>query len=526
MFGTMVSRFGGVCGLVLVLGGVCVAEVRLPAVFADNMVLQRNQPIRIWGWAQPGENVTVALAGHSTTATTEQDGRWRAALGKLSARAKPLDMRVRDSSGGETVIHNILIGDVWHCTGPSNIFWPVKKCDNAKQEIAAATFPEIRFFMVKRQTADEPQADCQGKWAVCSPKTVGEVSGIGYFFARRIHKDVDVPVGMLQTFWGGSRIEAWTSRQALESTPALKPILDWWENSIKAFDPDQAQADYKRKRKRWKHLATQAKADGKKPPAKPRKPEDPRSSRHRPASLYNGMIAPLIPFGIRGVISYQGLGNLVWADYNRVLLSTLIRDWRSRWKQGPFPFGMVQPAPYPCDRRAKQHDDASAVQREAQLLMLDELENTGVAPAMDIGDLEELHFTNKQDPGRRIAQWALATVYGRPVPYAGPVYQSMTVENDKIRIRFNHTGKGLSTRDGASPTHFTIAGVDKTFHRAEAVIDGHTVIVHAKQVAHPTVVRFAWSDTAIPNLVNSHGLPASLFRTDVPSRDDQPLKKK
>ena len=238
------------------------------------------------------------------------------------------------------------------------------------------------------------------------------------------------------------------------------------------------------------------------------------------------MIAPLIPFGMRGVISYQGLGNLYWADFSRVLLATMIRDWRSRWQLGPFPFGMVQPAPYPCDRRPKQHQDAYAVQREAQLLVLDELPNTGVAPTMDIGDLEELHFTNKQDVGRRLAQWALTTVYDRPVRYAGPLYRSMTIEEAKIRIHFKYTGDGLSTRDGRPPTHFTIAGADKKFYPAQANIDDHTVVVHADQVPRPVAVRFAWTDTAIPNLLNSHGLPASIFRTDAPSRLDPRLNKK
>ena len=227
------------------------------------------------------------------------------------------------------------------------------------------------------------------------------------------------------------------------------------------------------------------------------------------------MIAPLIPFGIRGVISYQGLGNLYWAQHSRVLLSTMIRDWRSRWNQGAFAFGMVQPAPYPCDRWPKQRKDAYALQREAQMLVLDQIPNTGVAPTMDIGDLNELHFTNKQAVSRRLAQWALGTEYRKNVPYAGPIYESMTIENNKVRIRFTHTAKGLATSDGLAPTHFTIAGDDGTFHPATAVIEGNTVLVHAKQVASPVAVRFAWTDTAIPNLVNSDELPASIFRTDV-----------
>jgi sialate O-acetylesterase len=321
---------------------------------------------------------------------------------------------------------------------------------------------------------------------------------------------------MLQSFWGGSRIEAWTSREALAVEPALRGILDWWTAAFAKFNPGKSKADYREELSRWRAATASAKAKGSKPPKKPTAPADPRTSRHRPACLYNGMIAPLIPYGIRGVISYQGLGNLFWAQYSHVLMPTMIRDWRIQWGQGDFPFGMVQPAPYPCDRWPKSSPDAYAQLRESQLLLLDRVPNTGVAPTMDIGDLKNLHFTNKQDVGRRMAAWALATVYGRTVAYSGPVYKSMAVEGDKIRIRFYHADSGLSTKDGKPPTHFTIAGRDMAFHPATATIDGNTVVVMSEKVAEPIAVRFAWSDTAVPNLFNREGLPASLFRTDHP----------
>jgi len=485
------------------------------------MVLQKDHANPLWGWAEPGERVVVTVAGHTATGKAGQGGRWQVSLPPFAARSEPIEIHLRTSSGSERIIRDVLVGEVWFCTGPSNIFWPVKRCDNAQQEIAAAKYPEIRFFTVKLNVADKPQDDCVGNWFACSPRTVGDVSGIGYFFARRIHKKQDVPVGVLQSFLGGTRVEAWTSKDALDSQPALRPILQWWKDATASYDADQATADYGRELKHWKQLAADAESQGRKPPRRPARPEDPRTSRHRPACLYNGMIAPLIPFGIRGVISYQGLGNLYWAEHSRVLLSTMIRDWRSRWGQGPFPFGMVQPAPYPCDRWPKQHEDAYSLQRESQLLVLDELPNTGLAPTMDIGDLEELHFANKQDVGKRLADWALATVYGQDVPYAGPIYESMAIESNKIRIRFKHTAGGLATTDGQAPTHFTIAGEDSVFQPAMAVIDGNTVLVHSKDVDKPVAVRFAWSDTAIPNLVNSDGLPASIFRTDVPPHDSE-----
>jgi len=492
------------------------AEVRLPSVVGDNMVLQRDQPLPIWGWAEPGETVTVTLAGQSAKAAAGTDGRWQSTLPKLNASNDPLTMRVKGSSGSLITVSGVLVGEVWFCTGPSNIFWPVSRCDNARQEIATADYPDIRFFTVGRKAADEPQGDCVGDWVQCSPSTVGSVSGIGYFFGRRLRKELGVPIGVLQSFWGGSRIESWTSIEAFETEPELKPIRDWWAASFTQFDSGEAQAEYNRQLKTWQETAAKAKANRKKPPAKPRPLDNPRLSRHRPACLYNGMVAPLIPYGIRGVISYQGLGNLVWAPYARVLLATMIRDWRSRWDQGPIPFGMVQPAPYPCDKWSKSGPDAYALLREAQLRVLDAVPNAGVAPTMDIGDLEELHFTNKQAVGRRMVLWALATVYGRDIPFSGPVYKSMTVEGNKIRVHFKNTGGGLATSDDRPPSHFTIAGPDVVFHPATARIDAGTVLVQSDRVPKPIAVRFAFNDTAIPNLINKEGFPASLFRTDVP----------
>ena len=497
------------------------ADVKLPAVIGDNMVLQHGQPTPIWGWADPGERITVTVAGRVLRSEAAADGSWRLLLPKLEPAQGPLEIRIQGSSGSAKTIKNVMVGEVWFCTGPSNIFWAVKRCDNAQQEIAAADYPKIRFFTVERKTADEPQADCVGHWFECSPATVGDVSGVGYFFSRRLHKDLDVPIGLLQSFWGGSRVEAWTSIEALEAEPQLRPILDWWTASYARFDSGEAQAEYDDELRRWRQAAAKAKAEGKKPPSKPQPPENPRLSRHRPACLYNGMVAPLIPYGTRGVISYQGLGNLFFAQYSRELMATMIRDWRSRWGQrpfpfGPFPFGMVQPAPFPCDRWPKSSPDAYSVQREAQLLVLDTVANTGVAPTTDIGDLEVLHFTNKQEVGRRLALWALATVYGRNTPYAGPIYKRMSIEGNRIRIHFSHTGSGLTTSDGRLPTHFTIAGPDNIFHPAVAAIDGHTVVVHSDRVPNPANVRFAFSDTAIPNLINKEGFPASLFRTEGP----------
>jgi len=515
------TRMGTVAGCLLLAFHVAAvsAGVKLPRVLSDNMVLQRGRTIPIWGWAEPGEKVNVTAGGVSATAETDADGRWKVALPKIDVKGA-FDVLVTGSSGSRAIIKNVLVGEVWLCTGPSNIFWPVRRCDNAKQEMAAAKFPRLRFFTVGKKTADKPLDDCTGRWVECSPGTVGDVSGVGYFFARRLHKEMDVPIGVLQSFWGGSRIESWTSRRALEAEPKLKPILDWWTQAKADFDPARAKETYQRELQTWQRAAARAKADGSKPPPKPRPSEPPTVSRHRPACLYNGMISPLVPYGMRGVIAYQGLGNLVWARYAHVLLPTMIRDLRRAWGQADLPFGMVQPAPYPCDRWPKGAPDAYSLLREAQLRTLRVIRHTGVAPTMDIGDLDELHFTNKQEVGRRMALWAMASVYDRPVACSGPIFRSMSIEDDAIRIRFDNAEHGLKTNDGRPPTCFVVAGADRKFHPARARIDGRTVMVRSDRVPRPVAVRFAWRDEDVPNLFNNEGLPASLFRTDDWSSDN------
>lgn len=495
-----------------ILAKVSWAEVKLPAVISDHMVLQRNQPVPIWGWAAPGEHVTVRFADTTSRATADQSGSWRVTVPNLEASSDPRSMYIEGASGSRIELKDILVGEVWFCTGPSNIYWPVKRCDHADEEIERANFPQIRFFTVEKRTTDEPQRDCLGHWFSCSSSTVGDVSGIGYFFSRRIHQDLDVPIGLLQSFWGGSRIEAWTSRDALDAEPAVKPILDWWQDQSRRFRRGEMQSRYEEQMAAWRMAVAAAKLNDAQPPTRPVAPEDPRASRHRPACLYNGMVAPLIPYSIRGVICYQGLGNLFWADYSAVLLETMVRDWRSRWAQGDFPVGMVQPAPYDCSTRSRSGPDAYSVQREAQLIVHKKVPHTGIAPTMDVDAVDVLHFTNKQVVGRRLACWALATVYGFRLPYAGPIYESMTIEGRSARIRFLHAGSALTTSDGRPPSHFEMAGTDGVYYPAEARIDGGTVVVQSERVAKPTAVRFAFHDTAVVNLTNQDGLPASLFR--------------
>lgn len=490
------------------------AELRLPSAIDSHMVVQRDQPIAVWGWAAPGDEVTVGFAGTNTDATADGDGKWQVTLPSVTANSRPQTMIISDSAGGRVELTDILVGDVWLCTGPSNIFWPVKKCDDADSEISSATFPRIRFFTVKKKLADEPQQDCVGDWVACRPETVSDVSGIGYFFSRRIHRETDVPIGLLQSFWGGSRVEAWTSQDALDQQPMIRPLLADWQQQTDQFDPEEAAQVNERRLAAWQKSVAAARQQGTRIPRRPVLLRDPRTSQHRPACLFNGMIAPLIPYSMRGMICYQGLGNLYRAESSTVLLETMIQDWRNRWGQGDFPIGLVQPAPFDCAGWPASGAHAYSIQREAQLIVQQRLAGIGLAPTLDIDQIDVLHFTNKQLVAHRLAQWALAEVYGQKVAHGGPTYESMQIDGRSIRVRFSDSGSGLSTRDGRMPQHFEVAGAERVYRPAAARIEGDSVVVQSDQVLEPQAVRFAWRDAAVVNLVNDAGLPASLFCSD------------
>ncbi|HBO45865.1 MAG TPA: sialate O-acetylesterase, partial [Planctomycetaceae bacterium] len=449
-----------------------------------------GRPATIWGWAEPGEQVSVELSAESRTPSTEQvemrsavfqaddQGCWKVELDALAPN-QTATMTVTDASGEKTVIKNILVGEVWLCSGQSNMEWPLARANDAKKEIAEAKHPRIRFFQVKNRTADKPQTDCEGQWVECSPETAGSHTAIGYLFGRELLNTLDTPVGLIQSDWGGTPAETWTSREALEAQPSLEPLLE-----------------------RWDALA--------------KKDKKMAGSAHRPANLYNAMIAPITSYAIRGAIWYQGEGNVGRAYQYRTLFPTMIADWRARFGLPEMPFGFVQIAPFKYTRQPNQGNPQFCAELwEAQRLTLLATPGTGMVVTTDIGNVADIHPTNKQDVGHRLALWALATVYGKDnVVYSGPMYKSMAVEGDKIRLSFDHVGGGLAAREDKPLSHFVIAGEDKVFHPATAQIDGHTIVVSSDAVPKPLAVRFAPEETAEPNLMNREGLPASPFRTD------------
>lgn len=641
---------GTVLNLCLIGSTNLYAQIRLPSVIGNNMVLQRGIEAPVWGWALPGQAISVEASWEGPIATTQanENGRWMVRLPEAEAGG-PHTIQI---TGEETInLTNVMIGEVWICSGQSNMEWPMTRVDGFAQEIAEADYPKIRLFNMVHAVATSPQTDCKGSWSVCSPQTVQRFSAVGYFFGRELHQELDVPIGLIGTNWGGTRVEAWTTENTLREFPELHDELDqlavmrndpasvermqqeaeikWWTNlmardagsgdqnwanvdthdsawptmslpgqweqtELGAFDGivwfrksfelpadlrgrdlvlelgpiDDMDTTYVNGRRvggfeipgYWQeHRKFMIRASALKPGTNtiavrvidtggaggfvgsaeqmklgkrdglgstvelagewkyqtgPPMSELGRWPNNRPlhansaSALYNGMIAPLVPYGIRGAIWYQGESNVSNAYTYRTRFPAMIRDWRKAWAQATFPFYFVQIAPF-----AYGGDQGEAAElREAQLMAMS-MPNVGMAVTMDIGNPRNIHPTNKKDVGNRLARWALAKDYGKEVVFSGPVYRSMRIEGSKVRLLFDHAAEGLLCK-GDSFTHFTIAAADQKFVEAEARIDGDSILVSAAGIKSPVAVRFAWGAADEPNLFNGAGLPASSFRTD------------
>ena len=616
-------------------------------LFTDHMVLQRELPAPVWGWTTPGGEIKVSLADKTAMAKADNTGRWQVKLGPFPAGG-PHTLRVE---GPQTVvIQDVLVGDVWICSGQSNMEWGMWGVNNSQQEIAAADYPQIRLFTVPKRVAIRPQELASGPWQICSPQTVAGFSAVGFFFGRDLNKALDVPIGLIHTSWGGTVAEAWTSAEALNTMSDFQPavaqfqqlvaasesgtekyeelLVKWWRDN----DPGSADAlgwadpalnatdwktmklptqweqaglpefdgvvwfrtefdlpasaadkdgtlslgpiddidttwvngvsvgststwtdprDYKvpgRVLKAGRNVvavrvldtgggggiygqADQMKfepGDGGQPIALARvwqykasvplaqtKPVPQRLDNNPNVTtvLYNGMIAPLVPFGVKGAIWYQGESNAGRPMQYRTLLPTMIRDWRTRFGVGDFPFLIVQLANFMAVQQ-QPVEPGWAELREAQLLTTLNEPRCGLAVAIDIGEANDIHPRNKQDVGGRLALAARGIAYGQPIEYSGPVFKSLEVTGGKARLRFEHVGGGLVAKGGEPLKGFAIAGADKRFVRGEAAIEGDAVVVWSSEVAQPVAVRYAWANNPICNLYNRAGLPASPFRTD------------
>lgn len=494
------------CGILLICGA-ATPELAVPALFSDHMVLQQGKRIPIWGAARPGETVLVEIGQRKARAVADDAGRWRATLRPLEAGG-PYTMTVRSGSNS-LAIQDVLVGEVWVCSGQSNMEWPLNLARDSEKEIAGANFPHIRLFTAPKVVAAEPQKSCGGQWAVCSPEIAANFSAVGYFFGRELHHELGVPVGLIDNSWGGTPAEAWTTRETLDADPDFQPILARWEEILAKYP--EAKADYEKKLEEWKAAAEKAKEKGEAEPPKPMPPLGPEHP-HRASGLYNGMVAPLTPFALRGVIWYQGESNVGRAYQYRKLFPAMIRDWRQAWGQGNFPFLFVQLANFMERVEEPQPSSEWAELREAQLMTL-ALENTAMAVTIDIGDAKDIHPRNKQDVGHRLALAALAKTYRKRVTYSGPIYKTMRIRGNEVRLSFDHVDGGLVAQGGPLKG-FTIAGSDRKFVWAEARIEGRKVVVCSDAVPRPVAVRYAWANNPDCNLYNAAGLPASPFRTD------------
>jgi sialate O-acetylesterase len=484
------------------------AEVTLPAIIGSHMVLEGGTPVTIWGWANEGEEVTVALGDIKATAKADANRDWLVKLPPMPASDEPLEMTI---SGTNTIkLTDILVGEVWMGSGQSNMQWSVAQSANANEEIAAANYPKMRLFLVPLVPSGKPAKNVNAAWTVCTPDTVKSFSAVCYFFGRELHKSLNVPVGMIATSWGGTAIQPWVPPVGYDEVPELKgerqqieSLTNGYQTALKSKLPDL---------KSWLEAADKSVAAGQPIAEPPSLPGNPFNSSGGITGLYNGMIHPLAPFAIRGALWYQGEANVGLGMHYHDLMKGLILGWRSAWAQGDFPFLFVQLAPF----QYGGNPQALPELWEAQTATL-RVSNTGMAVTTDISDIHDIHPRNKQEVGRRLALWALARSYGKSdLVYSGPIYDSMAVEGSHIRVKFQHADDGLVARDPGAPglSWFSIAGADKKFVPATATIDGETVVVESAEVSAPVAVRFGWHQIAEPNLANKSGLPASAFRTD------------
>ncbi|MDR3636315.1 MAG: sialate O-acetylesterase [Isosphaeraceae bacterium] len=484
-------------------------DVKLPAVFGSHMVLQRDQKDRVWGSASPGEEVAVHIGDQTKTTKAGQDGKWSVTLDPLPAGG-PHTMTVK---GKNTVtFEDILVGEVWVCSGQSNMQWPVSVSVDADLEALTAKYPKIRLITVPNVGTQEPQDDFRGEWKLCTPDSVRPFSAVGYFFGRQLYETLDVPIGLINDAWGGSACEAWVRRDVLAADPKYKALLENWAAIEKGYP--QAKVDYEKKLAEWKVAVEKAKTEKKPQPPAPASPDGLMAGNARPGNIYNGVLKPTIGYGIRGAIWYQGESNAGRAYQYRDLFPLMIKSWRDEWGIGDFSFYWVQLADFMAEK-AEPGESSWAELREAQTMTMDRLPKTGEAVIIDIGEGRDIHPRNKQDVAMRLARWALARDYGISVPYQSPRYKSMEKQGKSIVLTFDHAGSTLYTFDVHEPVGFTIAGSDRKFAAAKArLIAPNKVEVWSDQVPDPVAVRYAWADNPVCNLFSREGLPATPFRTD------------
>jgi len=525
----MKTRFILTTLLLALLTTLNAAELKPAALFSDQMVLQRDKAVPIWGWADPGEQITVEFGGQKKTTTAGADGKWMVKLDPLRTSAEPRELRIAAANHQSPVtVHDVLVGEVWLGSGQSNMAMSVNRAKDFEQEQAAAKLPLIRMFKESSGAVATPQEKCNGTWQVCSPETIGTFSATLYFFGRELHRELKVPVGLINSSVGGTPIESWVAGEAQAQSPELKVFHAEEAKADASLDKAKKKANYEKALALWKERFAKAKKAGQSPPRKPRDPQEARSRKGGAGGLFNGKIAPLIPYALRGAVWYQGEANSrpgKGALY-QYQLPLLVSDWRARWGE-EFPFAWVQLPNF------KREGEDWLLVREAMLKTL-RLPHTGMAITVDIGDPDNIHPKNKQEVGRRLSLWALGEVYDKKVAStSGPLPAGHKINGSEVAITFQHADGGLVVNSGGAMVTpreewpsvwpeggfgtirgFAVAGADKQWHRAAAKIVGNTVVVTSPEVKQPAAVRYAWETNPDCNLYNRAGLPASPFRTD------------
>ena len=503
------KQFIALSFLGLILGSAR-ADVKPHALFSDHMVLQRGKPLKVWGKCAEGEQVTVAIQGQIAKAETKGT-EWIATLNPLMAGG-PLTLIIKGKNTIE--INDVLIGEVWIASGQSNMEWPLAASENGSDVAKKAANKRLRLFTVPKRTSPKPESDVASKWLECKPETVTNFSAVGYFFGRDLQKALDVPVGIINSSWGGTPAQAWTTREKLQSNDKLSHYVSNLEKASEQFDNNKTALFDKHKKALEMHkiAVEKAKAEKKTPPRAPAMPTDPRLSPGSASTLYNGMIHPLRHYGISGAIWYQGESNAGSAFEYRTLYPAMITSWREAFAQGNFPFHGVQLAPFMAISKSPQ-DSAWAELREAQFMATRAIPHVGMAVITDVGDEKDIHPRKKEPVGARLALLALKDPYAKVEVANGPTFKSMKVVGNKAVISFENVGSGLEAR-GDSLTGFTIASADRKFQNAIATIEGNTVVVELPTGQEPVAVRFGWSNFPVVNLWNKNGLPAVPFRTD------------
>ena len=486
------------------------AQLVLPSVFTDHMVLQREQAVPVWGTSDPGDTVTVEFAGQKQTTTADKEGKWSLKLAPLSASAEPQVLTVSSRLAPSVTRTNVLIGEVWLCSGQSNMQWSMDRTENGAAAIAAATHPHIRLYNTPRVPSASPRETIDAKWTPCNPETAKGFSAVAYYFGRKLNQDLGVPVGLLLSAWGGTRIEPWTPPCGFEGIESLASIHQQVQSTLPSSPLyKKTLSSYVAGINEWTDKAEQALQSESYLDAPPAFPSGLilGGNQQTPTKLYNGMLHAHIPYAIRGAIWYQGESNHTEGMLYRDKTEALLKGWRKLWGHD-LPYYFVQIAPFQYG-----NEDPTIMARfwEAQAEIVKTIPNTGMAVVSDYTTLNDIHPPNKLVPGTRLALLAEAHTYGMDVVSTGPTFESLEVTDGALKVVFD-SAEGLTTRDGKAPDWFEVAGEDRAFKKAAAEISGNAVILTSAEVAKPLAVRFAWHKLATPNLMNAASLPAATFR--------------